>query len=179
MTANQFAEKLRACAPPVGKLRDQGVSAAGVERIRAGYFCGYRGSASVQDRKDPLFDLLENYDLSGVEIGSICFCNEVDRSGSKWRIGSCEQDWLVVEPQSGEIQVVDFSRNEHVLWECAANGSKFLDALLLAADFLGRCGWDVQLYNDQSAHQRVATECTNAGGGERYRNFYLTICGCD
>jgi hypothetical protein len=179
MTANQFADKLRACAPPVEKLRDQGVSAAGVEVIRKSYFCHFRGSASVQEREGPLFDLLEEYDLSGVDIGSVCFSNDVDRSGPKWRIGCFAEDWLVVEPQSGEIQVVDFSSNGHLLWECAENGSRLLDALLLAAAFLGRCSWDTQLFNDQSAHQRAATECTKAAGGERYRDFYLVICGCD
>jgi len=179
MTANQFAEALRVCAPPAEKLRQLGVSSGGIERTLAGYFSKLRPDSSTTQGKEPLIDLIENYDLSKVDIGSIRFDSIVERTGPKWRIGTFASDLLVVDPQSGEIQVEEFPSAGHLLWECAESGSKFLDALVLAARFLGCCSWDVELYDDQAAHKRVANECTIAAGGDRYRDFYLVLCGCD
>jgi hypothetical protein len=179
MTANQFAEALRACAPAAEQLRRLGLSSAGIEKNLAGYYCKLRPDSSTTQGREPLIELIENYDLSEVDIGSTRFGSTVEKRGPKWRIGTFASDLLVVDPQTGKIQVEEFPSAGHLLWECAESGSEFLDALGLAAAFLSRCSWDVGLYDDQAAHLSVANECTIAAGGDCYRDFYLVLCGCD
>lgn len=179
MTANQFAEALLACAPPLDKLLGVGLSPASAERFRSGYLCRHRPNTLSKPGGDALIELIENFDLSQVKVASLRFVESPVNDGLKLRVGTFDSDLLVIDSRTGEVQIEEFPSARHLLWECAETGSKFLDALVLAAAFLGRCSWNVELYENQSAHKRVANECTIAAGGGRYRDFYLVLCGCD
>jgi hypothetical protein len=179
MTANQFAEALLACAPPVEKLLQVGLSPQEAQEFRSSYFCKSRPNAVFKPGRDALIELVENYDLSGVEVASLRFAEHPEDHGAVLRLGTFDSDLLIIDSTTGEVQIEEFPSDSHRLWECAENGSKFFDALAIAAKFLGRCSWDTDLYDDQAVHKQVAEMCTAAAGGDRYRDFYLVICGCD
>ena len=65
MTADEFARELESLAPSVEALQKLGMTPAGIERYREGYFCS---RIAPSDVADPLFDLCSNFDVSKREL---------------------------------------------------------------------------------------------------------------
>lgn len=177
MQADTFVEEVRLCAPPAEKLEGMGLSTVEVARFRESFSCKKRLASNSYS--DPLLDLVVNYDTSKLEIGTITFNPEVVESERGWRVGQFEIDPLMINRSSGEVHVEDEAKEGYVIWQCAADGEKFLDALLLAACFLAKCSYDEKLANDQAASHEQAGACTKAAGGSEYLDFYLALLGCE
>jgi hypothetical protein len=180
MTADIFAERLLSLTPSAGQLSSAGLSVDYVQRLLASYRCIPKNEPTMayDGPEGAIFELVRRYDLSRVRIAMISFGASIEISGANWLIGNCEADLLVVDSITGEILVEEHATDHHILWECAENGGKFLEALLIVREFLGRCRFDEKLYNDSDAALAVANQCVVVAGGERYRAFFHMICGC-
>ena len=177
MNADKFVERLKVCAPEQSELELQGLSALEAQAFRASFVCKKKPEPTGSD--NPLLDFVGRYDCSDVLIGVVSFDNEPSDKGDHWRVGKDEADALVIDKITKRIQVKDHANPEHLIYYCAEDGNKFLDAMLVAACFLGRCSVDENLYNNRDEGFERAKECANAAGGEQYLKFYFTMMGCE
>ena len=176
MNANQFAEALPQNAPPTDELKRRGISAAASEGLRKSFFPQLKSSMGAL-HSDPVVDFVTRYDASSIEIGMIRFGKLGEEAGGKLSFGKAEADTLLINVNTGEIEVEELGSGGHVLFLCARDGASFFDALLPAARFLGACLWNEDLAYNQAAARSIAEECTRLAGGERYSTFFSTLLG--
>jgi hypothetical protein len=67
----------------------------------------------------------------------------------------------------------------YVVSRVAQDGSHLLDALLMAAEFLGKTGLNEIDFEDFAAASAAAERCAEAAGGAKYLNFYRMLLGAD
>jgi len=134
---------------------------------------------SSQEYHDELKNLILNYDGSGVKIGMITFDIEPEEDESYFVFGRFEVDYLAENRNLKTIEMLEYGTEDYVLYECAQNASSFLEAILEAAKFMEKKGFDDDLYNDQTLCNQVAEECGKIAGGPQYYDFYKMIVGCD
>jgi len=91
-------------------------------------------------------------------------------------IGCVEADPLVLLP-NGEAVVYELGTNSHLLWRAAKSGTVFLDALVIAARFLGRRAVGTIDIDDNEAPRSVVFECATAPGWDRFLDFYTMLLG--
>jgi hypothetical protein len=179
MNASEFKQRLAECAPATADLEKLGLSKDDVEQFRRSFFIPARTtSAKGVSFAGELGSLLEQSDLSEVEIGMVRFFPEPEKRDSNWAIGQVEADPLVVDSASGEVYVEDLTAaQKYILWRCAKDGESLLSALLTAACFLGRCLYDEALANDERQKSVCVDACVKVAGGEIYRPFYMMLIG--
>jgi hypothetical protein len=177
MMADEFVAQLMLCAPQVDELYSIGFSQEEAKRFIESYVCLKR--ADPIEVSNPLLQLVSAYDTSKIEIGMVHFLSAIVENGGSWQIGQVEIDPLVIDKASEEVCVVNGSNAENILWNCAQNAGKFLESILPAACFLGRCSYDEILANDLISKRKQVEVCANIAGGSRFRNFYLMLLGCE
>ena len=93
-------------------------------------------------------------------------------------VGKVEVDHLVVNKVTNEVEVLDFDNLQNKLWSCAANASKFLDALIFCASFSKQCMFDDDLWENNDIILKTALEISEVAGGEEvYEEFYKMLLG--
>lgn len=179
MTADDFIRQLAAAAPRSEQLQRVGLSPGESEDFRLSYFSKPKPTFAGERQTDPLLDLLSRYDLGKVEIGMVTFASEIGADPDVWRVGKVEADPLVEDRRTSEVRVNEGNPRGQVLWRCARDGGRFLDALLPAAVFLGQCAYDSTVSENSGLHQAKAQECALAAGGNDYLDFYRMLVGCE
>src|ERR1700722_8371988 len=165
MELGAFVKALAEAAPSAPELEKRGFSKEQARDFAKSFLCVKRERPlPVIGSSDQLLELLRGWDLSKVEIGMIRFPEPpTDRSG-KMCVGCVEADPLVILPNTGEIAVHELGTKEHLLWLVAKNGSKLLDAMIIAARFLEKRGDSTIDFDDFKAARSVAIECATAAG---------------
>ena len=172
MNADEFAERLRLIAPPVSDLNRLGMSPAGIERFRAGYFCR---RISASDETDPLLDLCTNFDLSSFEVGMVRLSRRTEFDQDHWNIGRDESDTIIYPKGGGFVSVRDHEDLNREVCKCARTADGFLSALLVVAEFSTECAFRNE-DPDQVAARRALDQCLRLAGIES-RPFYFTLLG--
>ncbi len=121
-----------------------------------------------------LSELFSRYDVLTIEIGMARFYKNPTPVRRGWQIGQVEADDLILDAGSGEIIVLSIDAIDHVMWRCAKDGSAFLAALALAAQFYEECDDDQR---GTAVHMQAFEACTLAAGGAPYSNFYRMLLG--
>ncbi len=180
MGIEDFVKALAEAAPSTLELEKCGFSKEQARDFANTFLCVRRERPlTVEGGSDELLGLLRSWDISKVEIGMIRFPEvPTERSGNMC-VGSVEADLLVIMSDTGEIAVHELGSKEHLLWFVAANGSKLLDALPVAARFLAQRTIGSIDFDDFKAARSVATECGAAAGGEKYLDFYKMLLGAE
>lgn len=180
MEAAEFAEKLRRCAPDTKKLEAVGLSASEAHQFLLAFQCNRSTSSNVTNSAgDSLIDLVNLYDVSTVEIGPITLVQPIVEQDQFWLVGRDEVAYVVIDKASREVLVNELDTANSVTMRCAENGDSFLSALLPAACFLGRCSYDLELYQDEEAKASQAAECAELAGGNEYLDFYNYLLGAE
>jgi len=175
-----FVRELADAAPKESDLRKCGLSSDQASDFIRSYFCIKRDRPlPVGGGTDQVLELLRKWDLSKVEIGMVRFPDPPVEQAGKIYIGYVEADPLVMLLDSGEIVVHEYGTKEHLLWPVAKNGSKLLEALLIAARFLEKTGIGTIDFNDSKVAQPFALACASAAGGDRYLDFYRMLLGAE
>ncbi len=138
-----------------------------------------RKATSIKTDKDPIKELVNNYDGGSVTLGMVTFDIEPKESPDYFLFGRCEIDSMVINKRSGEIEKHEYGTESYVLCTAARDSSSFLDAMVEAARFLDACGVDDDLYEDQGAINEAAEKCGELAGGPDYINFYRVLLGSD
>lgn len=179
MTADDFVAQLKAAAPRAEDLQRVGLSRQEAEEFQLSYVPIERTGVVVERRTDPLLDLLLRYDLGKVEIGMITFLSDGVTDPKVRQVGRVEADPLLQDLHDGEVRVSEGDLRGRVLWRCAQDGGKFLDALAPAAAFLGVCAYDWDVSANNALRQAKADECALSAGGSAYSAFYRMLLGCE
>lgn len=179
MDAREFKVKLERCMPNRSDLTALSLSDDEVDAFLRSFLLPERGSRLTETKlPGGLGHLFDTYDPSDLEIGMIRFQSTPKADHSGWVIGKVESDWLKVDMESGEVCVEEFaSPSGRKIWSCADNGESFLDALIPAACFLGRCLYEQELAGNQIARRECIRACVDAAGGKRYSSFYEMLIG--
>jgi hypothetical protein len=78
-----------------------------------------------------------------------------------------------------QVAVAEFGSKTHFLWPVAANGEKFLDALIPVATFLSKRAVGEIDFDDVGSARAVAEKCISLAGGDKYSAFYIMLLGAD
>jgi hypothetical protein len=97
----------------------------------------------------------------------------------KTLIGEDESDPLYIVDETGDIICEELHVPGYVLGLVAENGSKFLDALIPAAEFLEKRGLGNISRDDRSSARQAALQCAALAGGDDYLQFYGAMLGAD
>lgn len=179
MEAEDFVNELRKIALNIDieLLRSEGVSEGYIENLLKSYqvekktkFSGY---------ENPLIGLIENYNVSNLQIGMISFSEKIEYNENYIFLGKVEQDNLAIDKISGTVVMLENGIN-HVINKCASTGAKFLDAINVAAAFLERRSIDDKIFENQELASQIAEECGELAGDKNYyQDFYKMLFGCD
>lgn len=176
MDVESFKKALEEAKPSIETLIRNGLSWDDAVEFRA--------SNEVRDRDHPerislpdrtLSELFSRYDVSKIEVGMIQFYKNPQPVSRGWQIGEFEADDLILDAGSGEIIVLSIEAIDYVLCRCAKDGSSFLAALVLAAQFYEKCAENDQ--HGTALHMRAFEACTAAAGGDIYSGFYKMLLG--
>lgn len=126
---------------------------------------------------DEFLALIRYYDCSNVGIGILSMEKEVIECNDYYEIGKVEMDVLVLNKITLEIEVRDHDSLGHVIWECALSGAKFLDALLVCAQYFRSLLNDLSIGDNSARLLGVVNNSTEKAGGDRYIDFYKMLLG--
>lgn len=175
MTANDFSMKFRLQAPKFEYLISVGLSDIGAQRDIEGYNCISKGTNF--ECGDELLNLIANFDLRKVQIGTIRLNDTIQTDGDYYILGMEEADPLVMYKFNNEISVVDLADHQYVIHYCAENGDRFLDALIASREFIEKRASNPELELDSSTIRMKVEECAKIAGGEKYLSFYEYFIG--
>jgi len=187
MNADRFVEKLKSIAPSPEKMQSCGYLQEIIAEYRKSYFLE-RKTPEIPRIDDPLEHLICNYDTSKFELGVLTLGKEefyYTPIHSKVRVGAIEADILVIDENSGEVELLDHSWPNRVIAKCAASGEQFLEAILLLAryeppyenvkDGLTKA----QKEKNKKAALKHAAKCAKIAGISGPPNIYETLLGCE
>lgn len=178
MDAKDFALALAEAAPPATELSSLRLSVQEQQDFAIRFICHPREqSLAAFGSSDQLLELRRHWDLSKVEIGMVRFPEEPIEETELIRVGVVEADPLVILRNTGELVVHEFGTRKHLLWPVAKSGASFLDALVMAAKFLGQCGTGSITEDDYELTDSTAKACATAAGGDRYLDFFKMLLG--
>lgn len=179
MTEREFIERLREIPFSREQYASAGVSEEFIARTIEGYNPKFKTSIRYVYSDDPLIRLVSDYDVSKTEVGMICFDSEVDETDEYYYVGKFEVDLLCVSKFSKEIVILAFDDPLRVIYKCAQNSFVFLEAIIVAAKFLEKCGLNADVRNNQLTICSMAENCSELAGGKKYLDFYKVLLGCE
>lgn len=181
MKTKIFVEKLAKMAPDSETLLRRGLKPNYVRNLVDSYQIGLKETYVEYD--DELLNLINNYDVSAVEIGSVHFdldqsIRPLTESARFFRVGLDEADFLVIDTASGEIVVEDSHSPGFIVSYCAQSSGAFLDALYQIA-----MPNDEYLRNEADINSvdwcKKAADCAKLAGGDKYLTYYKATLGCE
>ena len=171
MDAKKFVENLKNLVPSEEKLAKYGLSDEEIKSIQQVFLAEPR-KVYIQSA-NPLFSLIENFDVSTLEIGLVRFLDCPVETKHFWRVGYVDADWLVIDKITDQIKVELHDFENQDIYICAENSEKFLDALYEVAKYI---------FSEErtfSKNCRQAKICTDLAGSEKCFDFYKMLLLCD
>ena len=179
MDVATFVKRLAEAAPSPSDLERCGLAGEQADEFVKSFHCVRRDRPLTEPSgSDLVLELLRNWDLSKVEIGMVRFPRAHVEPSGRIVIGCVEADPLVIL-SNDEIVVHELGTNEHPLWHVAKNSSTLLEALVIAARFLGERAVGKIQFDDYGAARSVASQCASAAGGNRFSDFYRMLLGAE
>jgi len=180
MDVGAFVKQLAEAAPSYSDLERCGFTGEQSDEFIRSFHCVKRDRPLQEPAgHDCLLELLRNWDLSKVEIGMVRFPDPPAERTGKICVGCVEADPFAILSDDGEIVVHELGTKDHLLWRVAKNGSTLLNALVIAALFLGKRAVGTIDFSDYEAARSAALQCASAAGGEKYLDFYKMLLGAE
>lgn len=174
MKVEDFILKLKANTPSIVNYINNGYSEK--LAIKAVSTYNVEKTKGESNYNDELLKLVDCFSAKNLEIGIVKFYENIIEADDYFIVGEVEADWLVVDKLTGITRVIELHSAEN-LWDCAANGSRFLDAVLEVKLYITKSSLDENLLN-QKITCLVAEECSTIAGGEQFLDFYKMLLGC-
>ncbi len=176
MTAEEFTEQLRQIPTKsvLDQVRTKGVSDEFVKEFRDNHYF-IKNDPMTQFEKDPIRDLVNNYNGSTVQIGGISFDFETIEDEDYFYFAEYEVDVFALNKNLNTIVLLEFGTDNHVLCAVAGNSSLFLMAILEAAKFYVQ---DDDVCLNQAITCQMAEYCAEIAGGNDYLSFYKMLLAC-
>ncbi len=180
MAVATFVRQLAEAAPSPSDLESCGFAGEQADEFIRSFHCVKRDRPLTEPSgSDLALELLRNWDLKKVEIVMVRFPGPHAEPQGTICIGCVEADPLVLLPDSGEIIVRELGQKEHLLWRVAKDGSALLEALVIAARFLGKRAVGKIEFDNYVAARSVASECASVAGGDKYLDVYKMLLGAE
>jgi hypothetical protein len=178
MDKTLFVKKLKALAPSKTDFKGLEVSDDFIKELINTYNCPIKEHNSYLSLPtDPLLDLLISYDCSRVEIGLVRLVLVPEETLNYFLVGYVDADILSFNKLTHRVEVLDYSNPRHVIWECAENGGKFLEAMLACAEYLIS---NLKASDDEENLlnlKEYTDRCIDIAGGDEYEDFYKMLLG--
>jgi hypothetical protein len=175
MKAEEFVLKIGQIAPSISDYQDRGFSEQYAMEVVNSYFINDR--AEYSPFKDELLRLIDRFDLTHLKIGLVHFYKRMEPKADYHIVGEVEADLLVINKITGIVAVIDlFTEKER--WLCAANGSRFLDAIFEVSNFIAKSSLDEDWKDDQKILCAISEEWGLIAGGPEFIEFYKMLIGC-
>ena len=180
MDVGTFVKQLAEAAPSSSDLERCGFTGEQADEFIRSFRCVKRDRPLPKPAgQDSLLELLREWDLSKVEIGMVRFPDPPAERSEKICVGCVEADPLVILSDDGEIVVHELGTKDHLLWRVSRNGSTLLNALAIAASFLGKRAVGTIDFGDYESARSAASQCASAAGGDKYLDFYRMLIGAE
>lgn len=178
MDRDFFVSELSRLMPTEQELKHLNLPESFVSEERMRYLCEPKTRVeSGIVAGDEFLALIRDYDCSNAGIGILSFAKKVGEYPGYCKIGNVEMDILVLNKITHEIEVRDHDSLGHVIWECALNGAKFLDALIVCAQYFRSLLNDLSIGDNPAHLLGVVNNATEMAGGDRYIDFYKMLLG--
>lgn len=174
MKASEFVIELNKIKPTKEQLSTQNLSEDFINEFIASYECIPKKEFKSKFDSE-LLNLFENFDVSKIVIGMITFNSVIEVSENYFFIGKVEIDSLVLDKHDDSLKVISSEDDSSILWECAENSDRFLEALIVLAKFLTQRMFNDDLWEDLSIGEGVAANCSVLAGGDKYADFYKML----
>ncbi len=177
MDPSEFASKLSELAPEKSKLLSADYGDDEADRFIDTFRCIPRESAlGIETHDDGLLELMDGWDISNVEIGSLCFLSEPAVLNRHLEVASIESDQLVFCTEGKDYALLDHESGE-VLCRASHDGRALLKALLCIAVFYSKTAVDGIEVDDDLEALKVKAESISQLGGEEFETFCTTLLG--
>lgn len=173
---SKFRLDLRSFVPSYSEFLKQGLDEDYFNETKSECSIEPKNASQTSDENDSILSLINNYDVSNINIASISFWNEFINDDHFIRFGSYEQDELAIVKNSGEVVLLEYGIS-HIMAYAAKNQDSFLESLLLIAKFsLNNMLLDFDEIDALSCENALAS--SSVAGGIKYLNFHKTVLGC-
>ncbi len=179
MTEKEFEVKLKKIPFPDSRYKELGLSNDFIDKSRMRYSITQKPYKHNSMIEDPLVRLIQEYDLSKVEIGMITFNAKVYESDDYFIVGKFDIDSISISKITKEVVVISDEPGHREIYKCSQSGAKFLDSIITCAKFLENCVVDIKLYENQKMICSTSETCSEIAGGSKYLNFYKVLLGCN
>lgn len=92
-------------------------------------------------------------------------------------IGMCEAEALVVNIESGEIELLEHEVAGKVCCKAAKDQRHFIDSMTRLKTHFDKCVADNEYYENLESAVQVRTECSLLAGGKNYESFFCSLIG--
>ncbi|WPQ60129.1 hypothetical protein SIO70_17440 [Chitinophaga sancti] len=175
MTAESFVITFKMQVPDRESFNGMGLPEDYIEQELSMYDIKQRNNLLLYS--DSLLNLVNDYDLSKIQIGMITFKSELIEDDEYYYIGNIEVDLIVKSKLTGIIQVLEFDNPSHILCDCAVNGDQLLDALLICDSYITKGRFDDEFRENDEIRTAMIEECADKAGGSSYIEFYQMLLG--
>ncbi len=177
MDASEFASKLSGLAPAKSRLLSADYEHDEADQFINTFQCVPRRSPlGIATHNDRFLELMDGWDISKVEIGSLCFPSEPVVLSGYLEVGLIENDKLVFCAKTGDHVLLDHESG-NVLCRASHDGETLLNALLCIAGFYSKTAVDEVDIDDQSEALKAKAACVHESGGEEFETFCTTMLG--
>lgn len=175
--AESFINRLLASKPDKQKLLNFGYDIDTVNSILLPY--AFKVKNNEVTNHDYIIDVLLNkYDLSELVIGEFTFLNQSIHRELFIEFGVFDLYRVAIIKKSNEVVLLD-EHEDIVCQKCAIDELHFLEALLMAEEFLND---NLFNHDDDIGYQKAtlqkAQKLAELAGGKIYLNFCKTLIGC-
>lgn len=171
MTASEFVRRVKQLAPSVDEMKRIGLDSELIDLVDQIFRIDRRTERNV-DLKNPILELIENYDLSKFEARAIRFKDRPVIENDNTIFASDGINDLMIDNKTGVIMLRDLE-NQTVL-SCATSANSFLNALLVLMEYQALISMK-DCRKDLSIKSKYASMATSAAGGDEYLKYYETL----
>lgn len=133
---------------------------------------------NAEDFGDELVNLAMNFDISEIDFGDIGFADEVLSDDDFYEVGMFEEKYLVIDRQTGNVQVEDDDEEGTIIFSCAETSEKFIDALWVVVRYFSTQLNENLKETDLESCELKARQCAEVAGSEDYFPFYQDFLNC-
>src|SRR5712671_5718308 len=105
MTEKEFEVELKMIPFPSTRYKELGLSNDFIDKTRMRYSIKQKFSKPSAMDEDPLMRLIQEYDLSKVEIGMITFNSKVNELEDYFIVGKFDIDWISISKSTKEVVI--------------------------------------------------------------------------
>jgi hypothetical protein len=126
---------------------------------------------------DPIIELLECYNHTLDNIVYFEFVEQMTIIKDKyWLFGYYDDNPLVIDKSTNEILNLNAHHGQKILYRCAENSFKFLEAALESIHTEPIINKFKSKKEERLFWAEVATKCIDKAGGRSYKEFYEMVC---